>query len=192
MVFSPDGRYLASASSDAVVCVWEPASADQVSRFDNRTSGARCVAFSPGGRYLAVADDDGGVLHSDRWTGEQVPSPARHEGPALGVTFSPDGRRLASTGRDGTVRIWDVPLPADPAPALGYDQADRPERRIAPEMPSFEMDWFSMPPFDPPTPRPGPGPRSRGVAPARSRAAAPLDILGFMRAIRDRAPRTRP
>jgi len=67
VAFSPDGTYLAAASGDQTIRVWNAGDAWERTNVSPRTlwghgSGARCVAFSPDGRHLASGDKDGVVL----------------------------------------------------------------------------------------------------------------------------------
>jgi WD40 repeat protein len=129
--FSPDGRLLASASTDGGVSLWNvtdparPALTATLTIGRRRRKIPRCaVGFSPDGRLLAVsgtADGDGLVSLWD------VTDPAR---PALtatltigrrrsassmhAVAFRPDGRLLATGSAAGGVIVWDVADPAHP------------------------------------------------------------------------------
>jgi WD40 repeat protein len=67
IAFSPDGVYLAAASGDQTIRVWNTAAAWERTNAPMRTlwghgSGARCLAFSPDGNFLASGDKDGVVL----------------------------------------------------------------------------------------------------------------------------------
>jgi WD40 repeat protein len=110
VAFSPDGCYLASASRDWTVKVWDAATGRPIRTLKGHHGTVRCVAFSPLGSHLASASWDGTVRLWDVATGGLVHElPAEREGRrVISVAFSPDGRTLASGGQDGNVRTWDA------------------------------------------------------------------------------------
>ncbi len=110
VAFSPNGRFLATASRDGMVVLTETSTGREVRRF-RLTGYTSDVAFSPEGRYLAAADDHGTVVVIDV-AEAQVLFQMEMEEAVWDVTFSPDGRRLAAaSGSSGysTVVLVDVP-----------------------------------------------------------------------------------
>src|SRR5262249_20430079 len=111
--FSPDGRWLATASND-LLQVWDALTGRLELSCRDEHRNLQEVAFSPDGRHVAAVGGHISV-HFDRevkvWdsqTGEEVSSLPGHVGGLTGVAFSPDGRRLASGGLDQTVKLWDA------------------------------------------------------------------------------------
>jgi WD40 repeat protein len=115
MVFSRDGRQLASASGDGKVKVW---AWDATSPGEMQNPEFECearvpgmyvnVAFSPDGQWLARGGDEYTVRIRDVQTGQELQPLRGHTGDVCSVVFSPDGRWLATAGEDTTVRIWDA------------------------------------------------------------------------------------
>jgi WD40 repeat protein/serine/threonine protein kinase len=113
-VFSSDDRWIASASQDGKVTLWDATTGHKQFAFQAHEQHARAVAFRPGGRYLASAswDQTVKVWDFERLCAGVVPSPLlpleSHPTTAYCVVFSPDGRWGASAGGDQIVRVWDA------------------------------------------------------------------------------------
>jgi WD40 repeat protein/serine/threonine protein kinase len=107
VAFSPDGKRLASASSDSVVKVWDGASGRELRTLRGHTGEIWSVAFSPDGERLASASWDHTVKVWDATSGQELRTRKGHTGLVMSVAFSPDGQRLASAG-DATVKVWDA------------------------------------------------------------------------------------
>jgi WD40 repeat protein len=113
-VFSPDGLWVASGSTDGMVTVWDATTGRERFAFRAHESTVWSVAFSPDGRLLSTASQDGKVkvwgFDPRRREGENSPlhTLTGHERPVHSVAFSPDGQCLASAGEDNTVRVWEL------------------------------------------------------------------------------------
>jgi WD40 repeat protein/uncharacterized caspase-like protein len=72
VVFSRDGRLLASGSSDNTIRIWDLATKRELRTLTGHTSNIESIDFSPDGRLLASAGDDGGTFLWDTTTGEHL------------------------------------------------------------------------------------------------------------------------
>ncbi len=104
--FSPDGRYVVTASMDGTALIWD-AAGNRVRHVLRGHGGSVTRAlFSPDSGYVATASEDHTVRIWDAENGEMLHELRGHGAEVTAVSFSPDGDRVVSTSMDGTVRIW--------------------------------------------------------------------------------------
>jgi hypothetical protein len=120
VAFSPDGRWLVSASIDGTVGVWDSATGRRVRTLDSVPALARAlpgatfplmaVAYSPDGRWVTAGGlsfPSPGAVHvwdTKSWT--LIRSYLGHNSLVCGVAFSPDSREIASASYDHSIHIW--------------------------------------------------------------------------------------
>jgi WD40 repeat protein len=121
LVFSPDGKTLASGDSRfQVQCFGAPTEEDQTLRLFDVSSGKErdtfkvphpgitAIAFSADGKTLVCGDRRGTICLFDLPTRKQLARLPGHEGPIYALVFSGDGLTLASGSADSTALVWDL------------------------------------------------------------------------------------
>jgi WD40 repeat protein len=126
VAFSNGGKWIASASFDQTVMVWDVASGQRIDSLVG-TNKMNAAVFSPDDRFLATAGGDGDVRLWDtsNWlistpaakggaeTPSRPPVTVKKVLPGDGqivtsVAFSPDNKLIVSGGYDNTVKVWDA------------------------------------------------------------------------------------
>jgi WD40 repeat protein len=146
LAFTPDGRRLASASSDRAIRIWSVADQTVLCCLRGHEGEGRALAFLPEGRTLVSGCAVGTACFWDvtatnrpsgrtslpisfgiRSSAEVDPRSFAREAlnakvvRRFGFTFTPDGRSFITTDPDGFLGVWDTwPVQqTEPLPALG-------------------------------------------------------------------------
>lgn len=115
LVFTEDGRKVASGGEDGQLMIWSLDHDRQGAwRSRGRTArisgiaGVRCISFLGGDKFVAGAGGDGVI---QIWDPHDPKKPGRkltgHEGAVTNLAVLKDSWRLASAGEDGAIGIWD-------------------------------------------------------------------------------------
>jgi WD40 repeat protein/serine/threonine protein kinase len=104
--FSPDGRWVVTASKDRTARIWESTTGKQSVQLDGHKGTVNSVAFSPDGERVFTGSHDG-TARMWSWAAQRVLFEIReHQDSVTSVGFLKDGTQIVTGSLDGTVKIW--------------------------------------------------------------------------------------
>jgi WD40 repeat protein len=108
VVFTPDGKTLASTGEDKTIKLWDVATGIELRTIPAHTGEVNALALSVDGKTLASGSDDHTIKLWDISNGNELKTLGGHELSVSSIAFSPDGKTLASGSFDKTIKLWDV------------------------------------------------------------------------------------
>jgi len=109
--FSPDGKWILTASMDHTARLWDAKNGEPIAQPMRHDKPVNSAQFSPGGKWIVTASNDHTARIWDAQSGTPLTGSLKHEGDVSSARFSPDGRQIVTASKDRTARVWDF-LPA--------------------------------------------------------------------------------
>jgi len=109
LAISPEGKVLASASSDRTAKLWSLPDGKLLSTLEGHTNAVLALAVTPDGRIVASGSSDRTVKLWSLPDGKLLSTLGGHTNEVWAITITPDGKVLASAGTDTTIRLWSLP-----------------------------------------------------------------------------------
>jgi WD40 repeat protein len=103
--FSANNKFLASASKDKTIKIWDIKEGKEVKTLSEHTDHVNSISISPNNQILASGSDDKSLKLWDLRAGKAIIS-IPHPQKIYSVCFSPDGNYIATGCEDKIVRVY--------------------------------------------------------------------------------------
>ncbi|KAF2293455.1 hypothetical protein P3X46_013173 [Hevea brasiliensis] len=104
--FSPDGQWVASASFDRSVRLWNGVTGKFIAAFRGHIGRVYQISWSADSRLLLSGSEDSMLKVWDIRTQKLKQDLPGHEDEVYAVDWSPDGEKVASGGKDRVLKLW--------------------------------------------------------------------------------------
>jgi WD40 repeat protein/uncharacterized caspase-like protein len=108
VAFSGDRRFMAAASRDNTIKLWDLVTGQALPQLAGHTAFVNAVIFDPDNRHLISSSYDGTIRIWDTAGIEKPVTLDGHKQPVVSLALTPDGNTLLSASQDGRVGVWDL------------------------------------------------------------------------------------
>ncbi|GEM_PF-2885399 len=107
-VFSPNGKFVVSGSSEGAIFIWDVHKKTCVKELKGHSDCICSLSYSFDGKLIVSASNDHTVKIWNSETGRCLKTLRGHEDKVYCASFSSDAKKVVSASRDKAIKIWDV------------------------------------------------------------------------------------
>jgi len=125
VAISPDGKVIATASSDESKWLWDVTTGQPLKEQGDNQDRVSCVCFSADGRFVVTAGFDRTARVWNVSDRQPVGQPLKHDGEICAVEISADSATVATACLDGSARLWQLATGEPVTPLLIHEDQVR-------------------------------------------------------------------
>jgi WD40 repeat protein len=108
LVFSPDGKLLASTNKNHQINIWETEKYQMQQTFSGHTDKVLALSFDPAGQWLVSGSSDKTAKIWEVVSGKAIRTLPAHTKEVTAVAYSFDGKWIATGSADHSVKVWNA------------------------------------------------------------------------------------
>jgi len=108
VTFSPDGKFILTASEDTTAKIWDAASGALAQTLQGHSGGVNHASYSADGKQIVTASADGTARVWDAATGQEKLQLKGHTGAVNSASFNADDTLIVTASDDHTARVWNA------------------------------------------------------------------------------------